>query len=423
MMYPWTRLAAKIKGEETQAATTAPVDPFAAAGAPTAVPGLPPQPPAAAHRVAMASPAIPQHAAAPAEARAAALPRPGAITTTNALASATTAGAVATGSLPNDFDPTRILGMVGDEPILAGEVLTYIIDRSKINAFEVPPNDWVKQRGPLIEHALPQILPQLIENKLIYVTFVRDKDIPADKWEEIRPKIHKHFGDTKQKQLIEKAGVHTPQELDARLRQLGTSLEQHRQIFLEQQIIMQAIEGEIPPPEDVSHDQLVTYYNEHLEEFSFEAEARWERLMVRFDRYKTRQEAYQAIAWMGNQVVYGAALEAVARQHSQGPRAADGEQYEWMRKGNLASTVLDDAIFALPVGKLSSILEDEQGYHIVRVLERREAGRIEFSDAQANIRDKIHAQQRSEKVHAFVDRLRQRVLVTSVLDKDADATR
>ena len=43
----------------------------------------------------------------------------------------------------------------------------------------------------------------------------------------------------------------------------------------------------------------------------------------------------------------------------------------------------------LPIGSLSPILESETGLHIIRVVERRQAGRTPFLDVQNEIRKKM----------------------------------
>ena len=43
---------------------------------------------------------------------------------------------------------------------------------------------------------------------------------------------------------------------------------------------------------------------------------------------------------------------------------------------------------------MSHGIESEQGFHIVRVLERKEAGRTPFTEAQAKIREKLEAEQK-----------------------------
>ena len=67
---------------------------------------------------------------------------------------------------------------------------------------------------------------------------------------------------------------------------------------------------------------------------------------------------------MGNQVFAGAPFAEVAKAGSDGVTAAAGGQRDWTNKGSLACQELDRALFGLPVGQLSPIIEGPTGFHI-----------------------------------------------------------
>ena len=69
---------------------------------------------------------------------------------------------------------------------------------------------------------------------------------------------------------------------------------------------------------------MFDYYQKHLHDYDYKAKARWEELMVRFDRFATKGEAWQALVDMGNQVLHGAPFAEVAKARSQGPTADQG---------------------------------------------------------------------------------------------------
>ena len=113
------------------------------------------------------------------------------------------------------------------------------------------------------------------------------------------------------------------------------------------------------------------------------------------------QQPYARLAQMGNEVWPRVAANPpattplfadVAKAKSEGFNAAKGGLYDWTTKGSLKATVVDDAIFTLPVGQMSPILDSGTGFHIVRVLERTEAGCRPFSEVQNDIREKLKDQ-------------------------------
>ena len=121
---------------------------------------------------------------------------------------------------------------------------------------------------------------------------------------------------------------------------------------------------------------------------------------------------------MGNEVFNGRPFNEVAREKSDGATASNGGVFDWTSKGSLVSTKLDEALFELPIGQLSSILEDGDTLHIIRVTERTEAGRTPFIDAQVGIRGKLLAEQRNNEMSSYLQRLRDRTPVWTIFDED-----
>jgi len=137
---------------------------------------------------------------------------------------------------------------------------------------------------------------------------------------------------------------------------------------------------------------------------------------VRFGARRTREEAWGILASLGNRVLSGEEFAAIAKQASEGPTASQGGRYDWTTKGSLRSKVIDEAIFSLPVGKLSTILEDGGGLHIIRVTERTEAGRTSFLDAQVEIREKLRMERHEKAVEDYLAKLRDRTPVWTIFD-------
>jgi parvulin-like peptidyl-prolyl isomerase len=209
--------------------------------------------------------------------------------------------------------------------------------------------------------------------------------------------------------------------LDAQLRQFGSSLAQQKAAFVERALGQSVLQQKINYEPEVTHQEMLTYYHEHQREFERQAQARWEKLTVRSDRLPNKAEAWAALGNIGNEVLRGAPLNAVAKRSSQGVDAADGGYHDWTTQGALASDVLDQAIFSLPVGQLSERLEDKEGFHIVRVIERRDAGRIPFVDAQVEIKEKLKKEKIRKQTEDYVVRLRKEIRVWTIFGDDPAA--
>lgn len=313
------------------------------------------------------------------------------------------------------FTPAETIAIVGDQHILAGDVLGEVNMMLAPYVGKVPEDELEEQRQKLLQ----QYLPGLIENKILYLEFLRK--IPPERIPDVEAKLAEEFDAEKLEGALQRAKVNSPQELDAMLRQFGSSLEKQRRAYMEQKLGRAMLGREIDYKPEITHEEMLAYYREHEKEFEVPARARWEQLTVRFANHDTKEAAWQKIAAMGNEVLRGAPLSAVAKRHSEAPSASDGGQHDWITQGSLASEELDAAIFSLPLHRLSQIIDDGKGFHIIRVLERDEARRIDFVDAQEKIRDILKKEKIQKQVEAYIVDLKARTNVWTVFDDQNSA--
>lgn len=344
------------------------------------------------------------------------------------------------------FAPGQIVARVADQIILYGDVapmadqtLAPHVAKAKSAAER---EEILSQRELVVE----QLVRSMIETKLLYYEALRE--VPRDKLDEAKKNMRKQVGASfeaglnearrevaaaKKSELDEvlrkdpvlmrlawmmiEQGLETTGELDAALRQQGSSLAKQLTFFTEYHVGRQILPKQINFRPEVTHQEMLDYYREHAADFAVPAKARFEIMTVYYKNFPTQQAAEQALSQMGNAVYLGGALfAAVAQKSSQEPGASKGGQYDWTSKGSLASGVLDEAIFTLPVGRLSQILRDDRGCHILRVQERVDAGQIPFTDAQAKIKDAIVNQKRNAEYKKYLEGLRETIPVWTIYD-------
>ena len=179
------------------------------------------------------------------------------------------------------------------------------------------------------------------------------------------------------------------------------------------------VKGDKNSNEEVTHEQMHSWYQAHLRDFDRPARARWEELMVSFAKHRSNEEAYGVMAEMGNQVLFGAPLADVARARSDGPSAEQGGLREWTSQGSLVCEDLDRALFDLRPGELSKIIQSKTGYHIVRVIERQPARRIPFLEAQKEIREKIRQERLREQYREYLKKIEKQFPIWTIFDAAA----
>jgi parvulin-like peptidyl-prolyl isomerase len=161
---------------------------------------------------------------------------------------------------------------------------------------------------------------------------------------------------------------------------------------------------------------MLAWYREHAAEYELVGKARWQHLMIRAGSTRSKGEAYELARQCGAQIYHGASFEEIARQHSEGSTREAGGLHDWTSQGSLASKVLDHALFTLPTGQLSQPIEDEQGFHVIRVLERKDAGSVPFAEAQVEIKTKIKQQRVVNRVKEYLAELKVKTPVWTVFD-------
>ena len=318
--------------------------------------------------------------------------------------------------LGDAFEPGKVLAIVGGEPIFAGDILFDANQFIAKNAPHAPESSKAQLRAQIMQ----RMLPSAIEQRLLLIG-VKSQLPPEADFDEIVENASSEFDKQALEKMMESAGVNSPAEFDAHLRAQGSSLRKLRNTWTQSQFVRALLSEKIRADVDVSHRELLDYYHDHLDDFRSKARARWEQIMVRFDRYPDKADARKAITELGDKVVFGASFPETAKKHSHGYRAHDGGSHDWTSRGSLVLKKIDAAIFTLPIGKLSEVIESKRGFHIVRVTEREEDSVTSFRDAQIEIKKKIETERRMAAYDAHVADLRNKIPVEILGSNDQTA--
>lgn len=315
-------------------------------------------------------------------------------------------------------EATRVVALVGDQTVLAGDLFPLINRYIEDHLQKAGP----QQRAMLTEEVLKeqrwlmlrQVLPNAVDTKLAYLDFLRT--MPSENVQKALDELYRKYDEAEMPKAMKTAEVETPAELDRKLRALGSSLEKERRSFAERLVAQAMIGRNIHREQEVTHADMLKYYETHQVEFSYKAKVRWEQLCVLRANHTTEADARRKLAQMGNEVLHGAPLSAVAQRSSEGLTAKEGGTYDWTEEGSLASTALNEALFSLPLGRLSTIIADSSGFHIVRVTERQPAGVLEFPKVQKQIEEAIRRERMTEQAQAYLESLRKKTPVWTAFE-------
>ena len=99
----------------------------------------------------------------------------------------------------------------------------------------------------------------------------------------------------------------------------------------------------------------------------------------------------------------GASFEELADQHSDCP--GNGGDLGYFARGQMVEE-FDEAVFALGAGEISPIFRTAFGFHIAKLVDKKEPALIPLSDVQGTIQRKLLQDKQVRAIENFVDQLR-----------------
>jgi len=334
---------------------------------------------------------------------------------------------------------TEMVARVGTQVILMGDILPKIRRMAlKIIAanLEQMPED---KRANVTREEIEQVTnvvavnlyPEVLQEQILFALVY--SDYLSQQGREQRAMFDERLGEEFDRkeipEMLKEFNVENESALKRYLeRQLNSSLEKERRLWIREQIVRQWIGMSIQRATgDATQDEMMDFYERNQAMFTTAAKARWQEMVVLFSRHNTEREAESKMRWMGNQVANGAPFEEIARMKSDGFTASDGGIWDWTTRGSLTSAELERAIFSQPIRQLSpAIIRSDRGLHIIRVLQREEEKVMPFIEAQVTIRERIKNLRTQQHHDEYLAELRRRfptIVVRERIDFDINNTR
>lgn len=304
----------------------------------------------------------------------------------------------------------RIVAIVNDNVILLEEVLGPIRGQLLQAKKSLPRERYLQVERELLKQATQQRIQRVVLLKELE-TILPDKSI----MKRIRAAAAQDF-DSQLIQMAHNSGMKTKEEIIEKIKSEGSDLDALRRDFtdnlLAQQYLYRLTKNSVKEP---TRDELVAYYDAHKEEFSEPAGAVWRQIRVKFadDKFAARRKIQDA----ADQLKAGADFGQVAQKMSDGPTAAVGGLWSLTSKDSYADSLVDHAIFSIPVGETSEIIEGKEAFHIVHVERRTEGGPRPFSEVQTLIKNKLQRDSQGQLHKKTVDDIIAKYHVETIFDE------
>jgi peptidyl-prolyl cis-trans isomerase SurA len=219
--------------------------------------------------------------------------------------------------------------------------------------------------------------------------------------------------------MLRTAGATNEFELSAKMKERGQSLDETREQFRRDFLARGYLEQKLSQKMTVEWTEMYDYYYAHQHDFDEPARISCREVVAEVPKYPSRADAKRKIDAVLDRIRRGEDFAQVARTESDGPNRSAGGLWE-TSPGSYAIAEVNDTLSRLPLNQISTVIEAPNSYHIVRLEKQREAGPAPFPEVQDRIRRIIHEEKVRNETSAFVNKLKEKTVITTMFDQKQD---
>ena len=243
-----------------------------------------------------------------------------------------------------------------------------------------------------VEIIRSQVLTQIIDRKVLTHRAARLFDLDG-------------FQDMLLEQFKEANKIESDDELVRLLAREGLTVEDIRRRLIEQEAPREIIRAEVGNRVASSDAEIEEYYENNKEQFRVKAEFTLSEIVILADDDNREAQRELAAQVLEQARAVGADFAALAREHSQAGTAENGGDLGTLSAGDLNAT-LEKAALETAVGTASDLMEMDYGFHMIQVVDRKDAGLRELDDIRDQVRTYLEETQYFDKLTAFLKKAR-----------------
>jgi len=240
-----------------------------------------------------------------------------------------------------------------------------------------------------------QALEALILEELFYQE-ARKQNIKVDKKEINRrfDKITKRF---KSRSDFKKA-----------LKKKGYTIKDFKKKIKREYLIQEAFRRNVLEKVSLTEEDLRKYYDENKSKFIKPESINLQHILIEVRDPLSEaswQEAHKKITDIYNRLKKGEDFSTLARLYSEDLYRIKGGHLGEVHRGRL-SPEIEKKGFSMDKGEISQPIKTEMGYHIIKILDRREARQLAFNEVKEKLRKELEEKFLTEAKNEWISRLK-----------------
>jgi peptidyl-prolyl cis-trans isomerase SurA len=205
----------------------------------------------------------------------------------------------------------------------------------------------------------------------------------------------------------------TMEDLEKAAQEQGVSFEDFKANIRNTLITQEVVRDEVGRHLQMTPAQEQAYYEEHKQEYAQPEQIRLSEILVPTPADASEAVVAQAQAkadGVERQLQSGDKFDALAKQVSGGPTAAQGGDLGTFKRGGLAK-VLEDQTFGLKAGQFTAPIRTRQGFVILEVTEHDDAGIPALKAIEPQIEEAMYTAQMQPALRTYLTKLREEAYI------------
>jgi peptidyl-prolyl cis-trans isomerase C len=177
--------------------------------------------------------------------------------------------------------------------------------------------------------------------------------------------------------------------------------------------VKQLLEQKVFTGINIEQKDTKAFYDGHPDYFQMPEQVRARHILKKVEKDSTdkqKAEARKALEGIKARILAGEDFAELAKEQSEGPSKDAGGDLGYFAKGKMVKPFAE-AAFALKPNEVSDIVETQFGFHIIKVLDHRDAKTIPFEEAKKRIEESLKKQQMKEKLTTYLGELRKKAKI------------
>lgn len=174
--------------------------------------------------------------------------------------------------------------------------------------------------------------------------------------------------------------------------------------FKKMTLLSLVLKKEIEEKVQVSDEEANDFYNKNQDKFKKGEEVKASHILV-----DTEKEAKDILARLKKGEDFSKLAKALSKDKGS---ATNGGDLGFFTRGRMVPE-FEETVFGLKPGEISAPLKTQFGYHVIKVIERKEGAMVPFEEAKETVKRQLISEKQKSAFDAYVEGLKKKSKVTT----------